>query len=754
MVLASMALVSCRAPEVPTEPVLQLAQELVFAETDQETHEVDFGSEAARALLGEGWSWDESAADGTTFVWAVGEASTIELYTTGVGFSGVGGLELDLRCLAFRYPGAPEQTLTVSWDGTELGRMGLGAGFTDGTFQVPKDLLQPGRRRLTLTPAYAQEARAVLGGDDPRRLSFACDRLTLRGHRAPSEMPRAGDGTLWLPGATETSFYIETDPAWGDVYLEWDAAALRPGTVLDVVWQTDTAPGVDGRSDVRRRFEAGQEVVDLRKTQIPLPRLDPSQPARLAFRVSMTGEADERAGARLESPRLSHNGTGKVDAEMEAEPASPEPATTSDSLPPILLWVVDTLRADRLGHYGHDRPVSPNFDRVAAQSVVFDYAVAQSSWTRPTAATLLTGLGPERHGIFSVEHQLGADFVTLAEHLQKAGYATLGYSGNGNVSPDTGFDQGFDEFVYAVEDVDLLLERALAHLDGLASAEDPASVEDQRPVFLMIHSVEPHAAFAPKEPFRGRFAPEEEDPWFGSNEHIRALGDKKAPRDDEVVRRLFDLYDAEIAWNDHVFGVALSELEKRGMDPIVVMVADHGEAFRERGVFGHGWDLHGEVVRVPFWIRRPGWAPKRVTAPVQQADLLPTLLETLGLPPAGDVEGRSLLPWIEGGEEGESGDERLLVSTMDYEGRSGAALVRGRYKLIEPRSTDFASGRQLFDIVDDPAETRNLVLEKPVLAGRLARLLAGYLASVDGVEAATVEFDDETRRQLEALGYL
>ena len=736
---------ACAGPR-PTELWLDLIAELPWAEVEQETGRIDLGTPEGRPALGRGWSWDEAAKGGTTFVWAEGESSELEVYV-----SASRPLTVILRCLPFRYPGSPAQEASVTWDGHDLGRATLGDGFTELRFEVPVELVEPGRRRVTLTPSYAQEARAVLGGDDARRLSMACESVELDGRRTVEARPQGDDGSLWLPGGTELSFFIEAPDGTGagdELFLEWDGSEQRPGSALEVLWQTDTAP-----TRVLSQVGASAEVREGPARQVALPMDDLIRgPARLALRAPSNPDF-ERTGVRLASPRLTRGAAGASGAALEVPDAPEQAGAVSQALPqarpPILLWVVDTLRVDRLGLYGHDRPVSPNFDLSAASSVVFDRAVASSSWTRPTAATLLTGVGPERHGIAGVDDRLDDEFVTLAEHLGRAGYATLGYSANGNVSAETGFAQGFDRFAYHVVDVDVLLRLALEELDRLTAAGDT------RPVFLMIHSVEPHAAFAPKEPFRSRFAPEETDPWLGSNEHIRALGDKKAPVTDDVVRRLFDLYDAEIAWNDHVFGQALSALEARGPEPIVVVVADHGEAFRERGVFGHGWDLHREVLHVPFWIRLPGRAPRRVEAPVHQADLLPTLLDVLGLPAVDGVEGRSLRPWIDGAQGAkDEADTRPLISTMDYEHRSGASLVRGRFKLIEPRSPDFAAGRLLFDLVDDPAEQRNLAAELPVTAGRLARLLHGYLSRVDRVDAAPVELDDEARRQLKALGYL
>ena len=759
MLGASLLFSGCNAGKEPVEYTehLDLVAETRFGETQSELRELDLGTPEVRPHLAQGWSWDEKTRGGTTFVWAVGEESEVELYLSSDRKE---ALTLETQCSPLEFAGSPSQTLTALWNGSALETRAMSSGFTTLTFTVPATMATAGSHVLTLKPAFSREARTVLGGEDPRHLSFACDRILIHGNRQVQTRPEAKDSSLWIPTASELSFFLEADKAFQDQgrpILHWEALSLRGNARFEILWQTDQAP-----ARILHSLDA-EEATRSAALHIDLP-MEPGVPARLGLRVvapisgsethnSTAEDGSHTSGLLLRSPNISYP------ASDSAEPSNADGIETVDSntvqnegeeedSPSIVLWVVDTLRADRLGVYGHDRPVSPHFDRSAAQSTVFDQALAQSSWTRPTAATLLTGIGPERHGIRSATHLLDPEFDTLTERLQRAGYATAGFSGNGNVSPDTGFDQGFDHFLYTVDDVDTLTHHAGQWLDQLA---------EDRPFFLMIHSIEPHASFEPKEPFRSQFAAHVNDPQLGSHEHIQALGRKEASRDDDVVRQLFDLYDAEIAWNDHVFGQLVTDLEQRGLDPILVVVADHGEAFRERGVFGHGWDLHREVTHVPFWIHAPAihgsdQEARRISWPVQQADLMPTLLDLVNLPIDEDLDGISLEPWLRGKKA--PPEERILVSTMDYEGRAGAALVRGTYKLIEPLSSDFSRERLLYDLENDPLEQHNLAQDMPVLAGRLARLLKGYLAAHGGKEAQEATLDEEARKQLEALGYL
>ncbi|MCY3965924.1 MAG: sulfatase [Acidobacteria bacterium] len=674
-----------------------------------------------------------------------------------------------MRCRAFRYPGAQAQIVGVFWDDVEVASLEFDAGFTEGGFVVPAERATPGSHRLALVPAYFGRPEgsgdAVQAPRHSRKLSFACDWIALGDGPVAGEARGEGD-TLWIPAASEVSFFLEPE---NELELQWEGVAPRGISSLDIVWEFEgTAPvtgSITSESTPPLRLPlppAGEQVAHTADGD----GFAPVQPARLVLRAAGGGadSGEEEAGIVLRRPRLTADArilrlpdrnAGR--APMEA-PAASEPSSRAGERPPesILLWIVDTLRVDRLGLYGHDRPASPNFDALAERSTVFEHAVAQSSWTRPAVATLLTGVGPERHGIRELDHGLEESFATLPERLRELGYATAGFSANANVTGGTGFGQGFDRFEYEAVDVDELAERALVWLDEL-TARSP-----EQPFFLMILGVEPHAAFAPAEPFRSRLAAAVDDPELGSTAHMRALASKDVPSTPATVEKLFLLYDAEIAWNDHVFGELRRALDQRSRNPLVAVIADHGEAFEERGVFGHAWDLHREVLDIPFLIHRPGQTEgRRVALPVQQADLLPTLMEIAGGEPGAGIEGDSLVPLL-GPEPAAAADwseglsDRLILSTMDTFRRPAASLVRGRYKLIELRRPGHAPSRQLFDRVEDPEEHRDLAGERPILAGRMARLLREELelSRRGAVPAPEVELDEDTRRGLQALGYI
>jgi arylsulfatase A-like enzyme len=225
-----------------------------------------------------------------------------------------------------------------------------------------------------------------------------------------------------------------------------------------------------------------------------------------------------------------------------------------------------------------------------------------------------------------------------------------------------------------------------------------------------------------------------------------------------VTAALQRLYDAEVAENDDAFGELVGVLRQSGLweDTVVIFVADHGEEFREHGVIGHGWDLYGEALDVPLVVRAPGGLRgHRVGELVQHTDVLPTLLEAAGVPAPAGLDGASLWGAVCGMGPGPDGC-RAALAFMDYEGRRGMAVRQEQWKLIEPLSRNFSSGRELYDLAADPGELHNVTERLPVRSGVLAALAkremgrrTGDLPAVEGPELG-----GDTRRGLEALGYL
>jgi arylsulfatase A-like enzyme len=427
--------------------------------------------------------------------------------------------------------------------------------------------------------------------------------------------------------------------------------------------------------------------------------------------------------------------------------------------PNLVLISIDTLRADRLGAYGYDLPTSPALDRhLAGEGVTFENVLSQSPKTTPSHMTMLTSLYPCEHGIElwpdeSVPASVLSPRVhTLAEVLKNAGYATVAFTGGGHMHRSRGFDQGFDVFKHRFQ-----LERTLEWLAG----------RPHRKFFLFFHTYEVHDPYLHPMEYVRRFAPDYQGPVLQAVERLLARPiespdrgakffwksvDRQSPDD---VRFVSHLYDAGIRhMDDTTLTPVLDTLDQLGLtrDTLVVFTSDHGEAFNEHGAFLHD-DLYAGTLHVPLVLRFPGRLPAgaRVAQPARLLDVMPTILQLLGVPIPHGVRGRSLVALARGVAVGEH--EQALVSEYNLDPkRVFESLRRDRLTYIVDGGTE-----RLFD---DPAERDDRAAVRPAdleaMRAELNRWRAECRsgATVFGPKGGRVTPDDETVRQLRALGYV
>jgi arylsulfatase A-like enzyme len=416
--------------------------------------------------------------------------------------------------------------------------------------------------------------------------------------------------------------------------------------------------------------------------------------------------------------------------------------------PDVIVYLVDALRADRVGAYGNPRGLTPEIDRFAKLpgALLFERGVAQAPWTRPSVASLFTGLRPTAHGVSTLERSLDASAETLAERLGALGYRTAAFSTNWHVIPDTGLAQGFQEFVF---DPKLTSSPDLAaRVETWLQTVGPVG---QSPFFLYVHALDPHAPYEPPAGLRARFAPDVARPAAGTRDDLTEIYALR-PRDRrDRVRDLALLYDAEVAAADAGFGRFLTALERAGRldGALIAFLADHGESFDEHLRLGHAVDLHGESLSIPWILKLDGESrrPRRIPAVAQHIDLVPTVLARLGVAAAG-LPGYDLLA--------ADGGDRFAVSHLDYDRRRGLALTTWSHRYIEPLSRRFGDERLLYDLLADPLERANVLAANPALAARL-RALALDATRTDyerRLDAPAAQLDEEARRGLEALGYV
>ncbi|HET9765353.1 MAG TPA: sulfatase, partial [Thermoanaerobaculia bacterium] len=318
----------------------------------------------------------------------------------------------------------------------------------------------------------------------------------------------------------------------------------------------------------------------------------------------------------------------------------------------VIVVVVDTLRADHLGAYGYKRPTSPNFDALAAESYLFTGARAQASCTFPSVNSLLTSRYPARF-LGQPNGALGipAGMPSIAEVLAARGWSTGAVSASPVVrrsptrfNPGAGFDRGFERF-----DEECLWRGAACVTNrGLATA-----ARLREPFLLYLHYLDPHGPYDPPQPFRKQFRIGRAlQPWVLRGDPTplaRAL--EGGPRLDwgpREIRFLQGLYDGEIAFFDSQLGRLVEQLRQRRLleRTILVVVSDHGESFLEHGSVRHCGNVYDSEVRTPLLVRLPRQRHgERLAGAVENLDVVPTLVDLLGLPAEGQgFEGRSLLP--------------------------------------------------------------------------------------------------------------
>lgn len=439
-----------------------------------------------------------------------------------------------------------------------------------------------------------------------------------------------------------------------------------------------------------------------------------------------------------------------------AAPAAPGPGAPGGR-PNVVVYVIDTLRADHLGCYGYGRPTSPRIDAFARSALVFDDAVAQSSWTLPSTASILTGRTPRRHGALAVGAALRRDVPTLADAFRQAGYQTAGFVTNYLASAEFGLARGFAHFrLYREEPArrpgvylpaSALRRRVRRWLARAGAAE---------PFFLYVHATDPHWPYLPPPRHARRFRPramsdadqrrlvDESRDYFFGNAHHRERPTSMPP---ERVAVLRDLYDGEVHAADEAFGGLLDDLAVLGLleNTVVVLTADHGEEFLDHAGLGHGQTLHAEVLRVPLLVRVPHVrGGGRIARPVQHVDIAPTVLALAGAAIPDGIEGQSLLD--------PAPADTLVLSHLDHLGLTFDSVTTSGWKVIRDLGT-FTGGpapMAVFDRRRDPRERADVAAAHAELAEDVRQRLRA--AAADRRPGTAVA--PEKLERLRALGYL
>jgi arylsulfatase A-like enzyme len=423
----------------------------------------------------------------------------------------------------------------------------------------------------------------------------------------------------------------------------------------------------------------------------------------------------------------------------------------------VLLVLVDTLRADKLGPYRQDTRVqTPGLLRFAERASTMLHAHSQENWTKPSVATLLSSLMPWEHATTQHESVVPRTVRMLPEILKDDGFHTGAFICNGYVSDRFGFGRGWSTYRNYIREG----RRTMAEFVAADVLQWLDARPTDKPFFLYVHTIDPHVPYRPPAEHLALYG----DPSYRGrvdfSRDATLLENVKLGRlrlDDRDKAHLQALYDGEITYTDVHFAAILDGLDRRGLsdDTMVVLTSDHGEEFWDHGSVGHGHSVFEELLHVPLFVRLPGEPARRLRDSVGLVDVMPTILEALGRPLPENLSGRSFLPSLRGA--GYDAPQATVSGFMEH----WRTVNVGRYKLVQRPGHPPV----LYDLAEDPGENTNVAGAHPLILGWLRGLLGASLDATRGAStptaarrpthaAETTAIDPETAAQLRALGYV
>lgn len=399
----------------------------------------------------------------------------------------------------------------------------------------------------------------------------------------------------------------------------------------------------------------------------------------------------------------------------------------------VVFILIDTLRADYLNTYGFKIKTAPFIDSLANNGIVFTKAIAPSSWTAPSVASLFTSSYPSEHGVktglvvrkkLSSLHQdakfnrISSAQQTMPEYFQSSGYITFGIADNQNIGSSLGFDQGFDElFTFHDESAEVVNKKAQELLD---------SVDKTKSLFLYLHYMDPHAPYTAHAP------------WY-----------KRSPDRREDARRR---YISEISYLDSKIK-SLFDKNPHLKDSIIIITADHGEQFWEHGLRGHGKTLHREEIHIPLIIYHPK-IDKKITVdrPVSLIDLLPTLADLTAGEINPDWHGSSLTSVMDGDDPKRSGAfSELIFNLLQKRAKPMRSLVKDDQHIIK----HLKNPPKVF-VYDWAANKRETKVFPLPLDSKEAKTIQAFedLLKPSFQETTVIKFSEKEIEKLKSLGYV
>lgn len=731
-------------------PHLDLLQLAHLADLDHHGLYMDFGTPArAKYTLG---GWRPSNGNGTG--WLTDGADGDETFTYAgrmarVFFDVREAVPTTLR-LRLRAHGTRRLQIYLNGRSTAIPEGGVqfaeGTEFRDYDIAIPADLIRAGENQVQLafggtTPVDGQDVSVAMssirvmpqlaaGATEPEFIEPLWDSLVGAGQIGSVERQ-----SLIVRAPTTMSYYVELP----------EHAHLVFGVGTD-----SSTAGMTAR--VRVQAEGGQPE-ELWHGPIEQAwndqAVDLSRFAGQIVRLDLVAEGAEGARVLWAVPSV-------MVTPPEAAPAT-QPARN------VVVLLIDTLRASKLRAYNpQSRVRTPIMDNIVEHGTLFERAHSQENWTKPSVASVLTGLTPGTHRAITTEARLPESAELVSEVFDAAGFGTATFLANGYVSDRFGFDQGWDHYTNMIRE-----NRSTEAEDVFREAGDWIEAHHQERFFVYIQTIDPHVPYDPPAEFLRMY--DDRTDYTGQVNPRRTGEQLEAAKgnspsvvfNESDTRRLMALHDGEISYHDQQLGRFMERLQAMGVadDTLLVITSDHGEEFHDHGSWGHGHSVYQELIQVPLIFYRPGLVPegRRIPQPVSTLNLSQTTLALAGVSGLTHAEGRSLVPEMNGAA---SRMPAVAFSNMLDDRRVIRSL---RWKMVLN-----GMNTKLFDLQEDPGERNEITdMTRHPIAARFLRIHLGqYLGATNrgewwaptqrtaqqlGTEA--VQIDDTLRGQLEALGY-
>ena len=727
----------------------------------RETGAVDIRSFDRYYHLARGWSFPHADGEGEPLVVAAVAGESALRY---------GVVRTATRFLAFSVrPGGPlggpeRQRIEVYAGPRLLGSFDVeGGAWRRERVRIPAPLQRFGDNEITFRFAGLSENPNFLAdlsshGENPYpgvaayfrefEITTSRDRRSRPGEELQAFVPAAGGSRLIQRANSAISYAFEIEPR----------SRLLIGGALKAPPRRrgEVTVAVSARSDAHpawaelwsRRVEIGGGGSEFPfRAEIPL-ELPAGRPAEVRFVLETTGHT---AGVRVAWNRLQLERPEA--APVVSEAAGREPVRIGRGVSNVVFVILDAARPDRFGCYGSDEGLTPNCDELARFSLVFRDAVAPASYTLASCASLFSGLLPPTHGVsFSANREFVPypdDMESMVRAFGRSGYYTLVMTGNHFVSAGSfGLTRGSHREVRLRSAASTESRLSTVELDRMERGIADAAASG-KPAFVYVHLLPPHWPYNPPDDFEGRRT---SGPRLTrlDTARVRALAigpDAGLGHHHPEIAAYSERYDDNLAYADYVVGRLFEMLRSHGLydDSLIIVTADHGEAFGEHGLVEHSPGVYDEIIRIPLIVHAPGLEPARVSQHVGLIDFFPTFVELFDL----DVDtlpfrGRSLAPFF-AGREPEPADYYFSINS----GHKLAFTLRGdRYKYVH-----HVHREELYDLLEDPGETVNIIAELPVLAAWLRQRGMALIYSTPASEESRRMSEEDVNR-LRDLGYL